>query len=84
MEKIQFYSGVQSFRINGGEILRFNPADPNIYARFLEAGEKISTLQIIFPQSAFLNARQIFSASGNSGISSPLFMKKFASLTGII
>ena len=41
MEKIQFDSGVRSYRINGGVILRFNPGDPNLYSRFLEAAEKL-------------------------------------------
>ena len=60
MEKIQFDSGIRAYRINGGATMRFNPADPNLYARFLEAGEKMGeiekTLQksmqisLIFPQ----------------------------------
>ena len=41
MERIQFDSGVRSYRINGGGILRFNPGDPNLYSRFLEAVEKL-------------------------------------------
>lgn len=41
MEKIQFDAGVRSYRINGGGILRFNPGDPNLYSRFLEAVEKL-------------------------------------------
>ena len=41
MEKIQFDSGVRSYRINGGGILRFNPSDPYLYSRFLEAVEKL-------------------------------------------
>ena len=41
MEKIQFDSGVRSYRINGGSILRFNPGDPNLYSRFLEAVGKL-------------------------------------------
>lgn len=41
MEKIQFDSGIREFRINGGGVLRFNPSDPNLYGRFLEAAEKI-------------------------------------------
>ena len=45
MEKIQFDSGVRSYRLNGGEVLRFNPADPNVYARFSEAAEKITDLE---------------------------------------
>ena len=45
MEKIQFDSGVRSYRINGGGILRFNPGDPNLYARFLEAVEKLKAVE---------------------------------------
>lgn len=41
MEKIQFDAGQRSYRINGSGILRFNPGDPNLYARFLEAVEKL-------------------------------------------
>ena len=37
MEKIQFDAGQRSYRINGGGILRFNPCDPNLYRRFMEA-----------------------------------------------
>ena len=45
MEKIQFDSGVRSYRINGGEVLRFNPSDPNVYARFMEAVEKLQRVE---------------------------------------
>ena len=45
MEKIQFDSGVRSYRINGGEALRFNPCDPNLYARFLESVEKLKAVE---------------------------------------
>lgn len=45
MEKIQFDSGVRAYRINGGGILRFNPGDPNLYARFLEAVEKLRAVE---------------------------------------
>ena len=45
MEKIMFDAGVKSYRINGGAVLKFNPADPNLYARFLEAVEKIRDLE---------------------------------------
>lgn len=44
MEKIQFDSGVQEFMLGNG-VLRFNPSDPNLYGRFLEAGEKIADIQ---------------------------------------
>lgn len=45
MEKIQFDSGVREYKINGMGVLRFNPGDPNLYARFMEAAEKIDALQ---------------------------------------
>lgn len=41
MENIQFDSGIRTYRINGEGILRFNPGDPNVYARFLEAVDKL-------------------------------------------
>ena len=41
MENIQFDSGIRTYRINGEGILRFNPGDPNVYARFMEAVEKL-------------------------------------------
>ncbi len=45
MEKIQFDSGVKQYRINGNGVLQFNPSDPNVYARFLEAADKIRALE---------------------------------------
>ena len=45
MEKIQFDSGLRSYRINGGQLLRFNPGDPNLYARFLESVEKLKAVE---------------------------------------
>ena len=45
MEKIQFDSGIKEYRINGMGVLRFNPGDPNVYARFLEAAQKIQELE---------------------------------------
>lgn len=45
MEKIQFDAGQRSYRINGAGILRFNPSDPNVYTRFLEAAEKLRAVE---------------------------------------
>ena len=45
MEKISFDSGVKSYKINGAGVLRFNPGDPNVYARFLEAAEKLQDVE---------------------------------------
>lgn len=45
MEKLKLDTGVQAYKINGGGILRFNPADPNLYARFLDGLEKIQAIE---------------------------------------
>ena len=52
MEKIQFDAGQRSYRINGGGILRFNPGDPNLYARFLEAVPKLQAVEEELVQQA--------------------------------
>lgn len=44
MEKLTFDSGVRAYRVGGG-VLRFNPTDPNLYARFLEALEQLTALE---------------------------------------
>ena len=45
MEKIQLDNGMKSYRLGEQGVLRFNPGDPNLYARFLEAAEKIQALE---------------------------------------
>lgn len=45
MENIVFDSGVKEYRINGTGVLRFNPSDPNLYARFLDALDKVKALE---------------------------------------
>ncbi len=45
MEKLQFDSGIREYRMNGGGVLRFNPADPNLYVRFLELEDKLHQLE---------------------------------------
>ena len=45
MEKIQFDSGMKSYRINGNGVLRFHPGDPNLYQRCLDAVEKFRALE---------------------------------------
>lgn len=44
MEKLIFDSGIKEYQLGNG-VLRFNPADPNVYARFMEALEKIQVLE---------------------------------------
>lgn len=45
MEKIQFDSGMQRFRINGDGVLTFNPADPNLYARLQNMGQRLMQME---------------------------------------
>lgn len=45
MEKLIFDSGIREFQINDNGVLRFNPADPNVYARLMEAGENIKAVE---------------------------------------
>lgn len=45
MEKIVFDSGVKEFEINNNGVLRFNPSDPNVYARFFDATEQIQQIE---------------------------------------
>ena len=52
MEKLHFDSGMRSYRLGSGGILKFNPGDPNVYARFLEAAEKIRTVETDLQQQA--------------------------------
>ena len=52
MEKIDFDSGVMEFKVNGSGVLRFNPGDPNVYARFLEAADKIRDVETALTEQA--------------------------------
>ena len=52
MEKISFDSGIKSYKINGTGVLRFNPGDPNVYARFLEAADKLQTVEAALAEEA--------------------------------
>jgi len=45
MEKLIFDTGLKSFTVNDGGVLRFNPSDPNVYARFVEAAAKIQAVE---------------------------------------
>ena len=46
MKNIQFDSGIKEYKLNGSGVLRFNPGDPNLFARFLEAVEKFKALEV--------------------------------------
>ena len=45
MEQLSFDSGIREYKINNNGLLRFNPGDPNVYARFMEASEKIQEVE---------------------------------------
>lgn len=45
MKNLTIDSGVKEYRINGNGLLRFNPGDPNLYTRFMDAADKIKTLE---------------------------------------
>lgn len=44
MKKITFDTGLEEVVIGGG-VLRFNPQDPNLYARFDQAAEKLRSAE---------------------------------------
>ena len=45
MQKLVFDSGVKEYRLGDAGVLRFNPADPDVYARFMAAMDKIPTIE---------------------------------------
>ena len=45
MEQLIFDSGIKEYQINGKGVLRFNPSDPNVYARFMDSMEKIRKVE---------------------------------------
>ena len=52
MEKISFDSGIKRYKINGAGVLCFNPGDPNVYARFLEAADKLQDVENALAEEA--------------------------------
>lgn len=44
MKKITFDTGLEEILIGGG-VLRFNPQDPNLFVRFLDASEKLQEIE---------------------------------------
>ncbi len=44
MQKLNFDLGLKEYEIGGG-VLRFNPGDPNVYARFVDASEKMAQIE---------------------------------------
>ncbi len=52
MENITFDNGIQEFSIAGGGVLRFNPADPNLFARFMDAQKQLEELEAQLKEKA--------------------------------
>lgn len=46
--KITFDTGIKNFEINGNAILKFNPSDPNLYARFKKMTNEITLIESEF------------------------------------
>ncbi len=45
MEKLIFDSGIREFQINDNGVLRFNPSDPNVYARLLDSLDSMKAVE---------------------------------------
>lgn len=45
MEKLLFDNGLKEYDVNGTGVLRFNPSDPNVYGRFLDAIDEIKAVE---------------------------------------
>ncbi len=45
MEKLTFDTGVREFEVNGKGVLRFNPGDPNVYARLVDAMDDMKAVE---------------------------------------
>lgn len=45
MDQIIFDSGIKEYRVNEKGVLRFNPSDPNVYGRFVDAVDKIKVVE---------------------------------------
>ena len=45
MNNLELALGVEEYQIAGGGVLRFNPSDPNLYARFLDSLEELTALE---------------------------------------
>ena len=52
MENLNLDLGAVEYRIQGGGVLRFNPADPNVYGRFLDSHKSLEQIQRTFQQKA--------------------------------
>ena len=56
MEPLNFATGNQTYRVGGG-VLRFNPADPKLYTRFLDCLSDLEALEAAVSGEGDLLAR---------------------------
>ena len=56
METLIFDTGIKSYRVGGG-VLAFNPADPNLYTRFLDCLSDLEALEAAVSGEGELLAR---------------------------
>lgn len=52
MEQLIFDSGIKEYQINSKGVLRFNPSDPNVYARFMDMVPQIQKIEQEMNQKA--------------------------------
>lgn len=45
MKTLNFETGVAEYKVNGKGVLRMNPGDPNLYARFFDAQDKLLEIE---------------------------------------
>ena len=60
MEKLKFDDGLKRYRVGGG-VLSFNPSDPAVYQRFLEAVDSLQTMPLADVWEADAALRQALS-----------------------
>ena len=53
-KKLSVDLGLQEIEINGTGVLRFNPSDPNVYARFYEMQDKLIEIEKKYQKLEFL------------------------------
>ena len=58
--ELKIDTGVEEFRVNGRGVLRFNPADPNLYHRFFAAIPMLEQYDAVTRQQLRDLAQNIF------------------------
>ena len=73
MKNLFLDSGIEEFRLTqNGDVLRFNPSDPNVYARFMELTPKIKAVEMEMAEKA----KAIDPKSEGSGESALMVMRE--------